>query len=80
MHEYLMHALWVLTIQLEYDTDRAGTFEPLKHFPSDKTIVLGLISSKTPVVEDIRFLRDRVEQAAQIMSHSGRTKAQALKQ
>jgi hypothetical protein len=43
-------------------------------------MVLGLISSKISVMEDIRFLRDRVEQAAQIMSHSGRTKAQALEQ
>lgn len=32
--------------KLEYDTERAGTFEPLKFLPKNKTVVLGLISSK----------------------------------
>ena len=35
---------------LEYDTPRAGTFEPLKFFPRKKTVVLGLVSSKLPQV------------------------------
>lgn len=35
---------------LEYDTERAGTFEPLKFFPKNKSVVLGLISSKVPQV------------------------------
>lgn len=35
---------------LEYDTERAGTFEPLKFLPKTKSVVLGLISSKTPEV------------------------------
>ena len=33
---------------LEYDTPRAGGFEPLRHVPAGKTVILGLISSKTP--------------------------------
>ena len=35
---------------LEYDTERAGTFEPLKFVPKHKTVVLGLVSSKLPQV------------------------------
>ena len=33
---------------LEYDDDRSGTFEPLRHVPDDRVVVLGLISSKVP--------------------------------
>ena len=35
---------------LEYDTERAGTFEPLKFLPKNKALVLGLLSSKLPQV------------------------------
>ena len=38
---------------LEYDTPRAGTFEPLKFLPKHKTVVLGLVSSKLPQVTNI---------------------------
>src|SRR6266566_1792710 len=36
---------------LEYDDDRSGGFEPLRHVPAGKTVVLGLVSSKTGVLE-----------------------------
>src|SRR5581483_2372371 len=36
---------------LEYDTDRAGSFEPLRFMPKDKKVVLGIISSKEPSLE-----------------------------
>lgn len=36
---------------LEYDTKRAGTFEPLRFVPKDKIVVLGLVSSKVPELE-----------------------------
>lgn len=49
---------------LEYDTDRAGGFEPLRHVPRDKTVVLGLISSKEPALESIDALRRRIDEAA----------------
>ncbi|MCI0895097.1 MAG: cobalamin-independent methionine synthase II family protein, partial [Chloroflexi bacterium] len=42
---------------LEYDTDRAGGFEPLRFVPRDKTVVLGLISSKEPTLESQDMLR-----------------------
>lgn len=37
-------------MKLEYDTDRAGTFEPLKYVPKGKVVVLGLVTSKFPKV------------------------------
>ena len=49
---------------LEYDTERAGGFEPLAHIPRGSTVVLGLISTKTPVLEDPDELARRVEEAA----------------
>src|SRR5207249_152895 len=36
---------------LEYDTARAGDFKPLRFVPKDKGVVLGLVSTKTPVLE-----------------------------
>ncbi len=50
---------------LEYDTDRAGGFEPLRFMPAGKTVVLGLISSKEPALEPIDHLRRRIDEAAQ---------------
>ncbi|MGH2585299.1 MAG: cobalamin-independent methionine synthase II family protein, partial [Dehalococcoidia bacterium] len=49
---------------LEYDTERAGGFEPLRFVPKDKMVVLGLISSKEPALEPIDALRRRIEEAA----------------
>ena len=36
---------------MEYDSDRAGDFQPLRHVPKGKHVILGLISTKTPVLE-----------------------------
>ena len=49
---------------LEYDTDRAGGFEPLRFMPKDKMVVLGLISSKLPQLESVDQLRRRIDEAA----------------
>jgi 5-methyltetrahydropteroyltriglutamate--homocysteine methyltransferase len=48
---------------LEYDTDRAGGFEPLRFMPRDKFVVLGLISSKVPDLESHDVLQRRIEEA-----------------
>ena len=48
---------------LEYDTPRAGDFRPLR-FVKDKGVVLGLISSKTPALEDLADLKRRADEAA----------------
>ena len=49
---------------LEYDTPRAGDFAPLRFVPKGKGVVLGLVSSKTPVLESIELLQQRAEEAA----------------
>jgi len=52
---------------LEYDDERSGTFEPLRHVPDDRTIVLGLVSSKTPRMESPGELKARIAEAAAIV-------------
>jgi 5-methyltetrahydropteroyltriglutamate--homocysteine methyltransferase len=52
---------------LEYDDERSGTFEPLRHVPEDRTVVLGLVSSKTPRLETRDELRARIDDAARIL-------------
>ena len=49
---------------LEYDTARAGGFAPLRHLPKDKIAVLGLITTKSPQLEDADVLRRRIDEAA----------------
>jgi methionine synthase II (cobalamin-independent) len=49
---------------LEYDTERAGGFEPLRFVPRGKTVVLGLISTKTPELEPQGELLRRIEEAS----------------
>ena len=48
---------------LEYDTARAGDFAPLRFVPKDRGVVLGLVSSKTPVLESVDVLKRRTEEA-----------------
>ena len=50
---------------LEYDTPRAGTFDPLRLLPEGKVVALGIMSSKAPVVEDADALKRRIDEAAQ---------------
>ncbi len=52
---------------LEYDDDRSGTFEPLRFIPKGKTVVLGLISSKRPQIEDVDTLCRRIDEAAKFV-------------
>jgi 5-methyltetrahydropteroyltriglutamate--homocysteine methyltransferase len=49
---------------LEYDSPRAGTFEPLRFVPADKTAVLGLITTKVGQLEDRDTIRRRIEEAS----------------
>jgi 5-methyltetrahydropteroyltriglutamate--homocysteine methyltransferase len=49
---------------LEYDTPRAGSFEPLRFMPKDRAVVLGLVSSKTPRLESADELRRRIDEAS----------------
>ena len=49
---------------LEYDTERAGGFEPLRFVPKDKIAVLGLVSTKTEAIESIDLLERRIAEAS----------------
>jgi methionine synthase II (cobalamin-independent) len=53
---------------LEYDDDRSGGFEPLREVPGDRTVVLGLVSSKTSKLESKDELKRRIEEAAAFIS------------
>src|SRR5579884_1703004 len=49
---------------LEYDDARSGGFEPLRHVPEDRFVVLGLVTTKKPQLESADELRHRIEEAA----------------
>src|SRR5437660_3299272 len=49
---------------LEYDDERSGGFEPLKHVPEDRVVVLGLVTSKKPALESEDELKRRIEEAS----------------
>jgi 5-methyltetrahydropteroyltriglutamate--homocysteine methyltransferase len=52
---------------LEYESERAGTFEPLRFVPRDKVVVLGLVSSKVPELESQDQLLRRIDEAARYL-------------
>jgi 5-methyltetrahydropteroyltriglutamate--homocysteine methyltransferase len=62
--EKLFSRLNVDLFLLEYESERAGTFEPLRFVPDDKGVVLGLVSSKLPEPEPQDQLARRIEEAA----------------
>jgi 5-methyltetrahydropteroyltriglutamate--homocysteine methyltransferase len=62
--EALFNRLNVDTYCLEYDTERAGDFSPLRHVPPGKRVILGLVSTKTPVLENKDDLKRRIDEAA----------------
>jgi 5-methyltetrahydropteroyltriglutamate--homocysteine methyltransferase len=49
---------------LEYDTPRAGDFAPLRYLPKEKSLVLGLVTTKTPELESADDLKRRIDSAA----------------
>ena len=53
---------------LEFDDERSGGFEPLKAVSGDKKVVLGLITSKKPELEDKQVVIDRIHEAAKYIS------------
>ncbi len=62
--EQLFQRAQVNHFLLEYDTPRAGDFAPLRFLPSDKGVVLGMISSKVPTLEPLAELQRRADEAA----------------
>lgn len=52
---------------LEYDDERSGGFEPLKHMPDDRVVVLGLVTTKKARLESAEELRRRINEASQFV-------------
>jgi len=61
--ETLFNKIDVDSFFLEYESERAGTFEPLRFVPKNRTIVLGLVSSKLPQLESKDVLKRRIDEA-----------------
>jgi methionine synthase II (cobalamin-independent) len=67
------------TFYLEYDSPRAGGFEPLRFLPRDKNIVLGVVTTKSPGLEDVQDMKHKVLQAADIIANGqGRTREEVM--
>ncbi len=62
--EILFNKINVNGYFMEYDTERAGGFEPLRFVPKNKTVVLGLVTSKTGTLETRDHLKHRLDDAA----------------
>src|SRR5579883_37950 len=65
--EMLFNRIAVNAYFMEYDTDRAGGFEPLRFVPKGKTVVLGLVSSKNGELESKNGIKRRIDQAARYL-------------
>ena len=63
-----MFASGVDAFFMEFDTERAGGFEPLRYVPEGKQVVLGLVSSKVPELEAKDFLKKRIHEAARYVA------------
>lgn len=67
------------TFYLEYDDVRSGGFEPLRYLPQHKNVVLGVVTTKDPALEDAATLKQRVREAAQIIAQGqGRSVEEAM--
>ncbi|MFI4995378.1 MAG: hypothetical protein ACHQAQ_06300 [Hyphomicrobiales bacterium] len=66
--EYLFANLAFERLLLEYDTARAGGFEPLRFVPKDTVVVLGLVTTKTGRVESVDELMRRIEDAQRFVA------------
>jgi 5-methyltetrahydropteroyltriglutamate--homocysteine methyltransferase len=62
--EILFNEIDIQAYFMEYDSDRAGGFEPLRFVPKGKTVVLGLVTSKSGTLESRDELRRRIDQAS----------------
>lgn len=55
---------------LEFDNDRSGNFEPLRFLPKGKTVVVGVVSSKVPELENKDEVVARIHEAAKVRTNS----------
>ena len=66
--EILFNRIKVHGYFMEYDTERAGGFEPLKLVPKDRQVVLGLVTTKTGQLESKDTLKRRIDEATKYIS------------
>ncbi len=66
--EMLFNAINVHGYFMEYDSERAGGFEPLRFVPKDKTVVLGLVTSKTGTLESKDAIKRRIDEATKYIA------------
>jgi 5-methyltetrahydropteroyltriglutamate--homocysteine methyltransferase len=66
--EVLFNEINIQAYFMEYDSDRAGGFEPLRFVPKNKTVVLGLVTSKSGALESRDELRRRIDEASKYIS------------
>ena len=66
--ELLFNTIDVHGYFMEYDSDRAGGFEPLRFVPKNKTVVLGLVTTKSGALENKDAIKRRIEQAAKFVA------------
>jgi 5-methyltetrahydropteroyltriglutamate--homocysteine methyltransferase len=64
----LFNALEIPFYFLEYDSPRAGNFTPLRFVPNHKSVVLGLVSTKVPELEDKAVLQKRLDDATKFVA------------
>ena len=65
--EVLFNELKVDGYFLEFDTARAGNFAPLRYMPKDKKLILGLVTTKTGMLENPADLKRRIDEAAKLV-------------
>ena len=65
--EMLFNTINVHGYFMEYDTERAGGFEPLRFVPKGKKVVLGLVTSKTGTLESKDEIKRRIDEAAKFV-------------
>jgi 5-methyltetrahydropteroyltriglutamate--homocysteine methyltransferase len=66
--EILFNKINIQTYFMEYDSDRAGGFEPLRFVPKNKMVVLGLVTSKSGTLESKDDLKRRIDEAAKYIA------------
>lgn len=65
---YLFANEKVSAYYLEFDDERSGNFEPLRFIPNDKKVVLGLVTTKLPTLEDKEVIKQRIYEASKYVS------------
>ncbi len=65
---YLFANEKVSAYYLEFDDERSGNFEPLRFIPNDKKVVLGLITTKSPTLEDKEVIKQRIYEASKYVN------------